>query len=154
MNPDVHEPGRALPVVDTVPALAEGTAGVELAGKAERAITANPKALEPWAYDEAGRQAETPPQEHERELDALPPEGWHKPKALPQKRDREVDVPLQGGSDGDRRGRGHKALRLLSRGEMRACSGSLSCGVVLGEVRMGGGMLTTLLLKELCGVCW
>ena len=62
---DAHEPGRELPVVDTAPALAGGTAGVELAGKAERAITANPEALEPWAYDEAGRQAETPPQEHE-----------------------------------------------------------------------------------------
>jgi hypothetical protein len=37
-------------VVDTTPALAEGTASIELAGKAEKAITAKPEALEPRAY--------------------------------------------------------------------------------------------------------
>jgi len=106
---DAHERGRALSVLDTAAALAEGTAGVELAGKGERAITAKLEALEPWAYGEAGRQAERPPQEHERELDALSPEGWRKPKALPRKRESEVYVPLRGGPDRDRRGRGHKA---------------------------------------------
>jgi len=83
--------------VDTAPALAEGTAGVELAGKAERAITAKPEALEPWVYGGAGRQGETPPQEHEREIDALPPEGRRKPKALPGKRKLEVGVPPKQG---------------------------------------------------------
>ena len=34
-----------------------------------------------------------------------------KPKALPRKRESEVYVPLRGGPDGDRRGRGHKAPR-------------------------------------------
>ena len=33
---DVHEKGGALPVVDTAPALTEGTAGVELASEAKR----------------------------------------------------------------------------------------------------------------------
>ena len=51
---ETHDRGGVLPVVDTEPALADGTAGVELAGGAERATTAKPKALEPWAYSEAG----------------------------------------------------------------------------------------------------
>jgi len=36
---DVHERGRALPVMDTTGALAKGTTGVGLAGKAEGAGT-------------------------------------------------------------------------------------------------------------------
>src|SRR5260221_12864144 len=50
--------------------------GVELAGEAEKAITAKPEALEPGAYNEAGHrhEVETPPQEGEREPEALPRE--------------------------------------------------------------------------------
>jgi len=49
---------------------------VELAGEAEKAITAKPDALEPGAYNEAGHrhEVETPPQEGEREPEALPRE--------------------------------------------------------------------------------
>ena len=46
------------------------------------------------------RQAETSPQEHERELNALP-----------QKCKRKVDAPLQGSPNRGKRGRGHKAPR-------------------------------------------
>jgi len=42
-----------LPIVGTVPALAEGTASIESASRAERAIAARPKVLEPRIYDEA-----------------------------------------------------------------------------------------------------
>ena len=42
---DTHERGGALPVVGAVPAPAEGTAGIELAGGAEIATTAKPEAL-------------------------------------------------------------------------------------------------------------
>ena len=38
------------PLKNFAPALAESTVSVELAGEAKRAITATPKALEPWAY--------------------------------------------------------------------------------------------------------
>src|SRR6266581_6333451 len=59
---------RALLVEDTTLVLAESTVGVELAGEAEKAITAKPEALEPRAYNEAGcrREVETTPQEGER----------------------------------------------------------------------------------------
>ena len=59
---------------DTTPVLAESTAGVELAGKAGKAITAKPKALEPGVYNEAGRrrEGETPWQEAERGPEVLP----------------------------------------------------------------------------------
>jgi hypothetical protein len=67
-----REQEGALPAVDTVPILAKGifaiestgrcytslaerTAGVELAGRAEKATTVKPEALEPGAYGEAGR---------------------------------------------------------------------------------------------------
>ena len=36
----------------TAPAMAEGTAGIELAGRAEQATAATPEALEPRAYGE------------------------------------------------------------------------------------------------------
>jgi len=48
--------------VGTAPAMAEGTAGVEPAGGAEKATTANPEALEPGAHGEAGSRREGPPQ--------------------------------------------------------------------------------------------
>src|SRR5260221_13226583 len=51
---------RALSVEDsdTTPVLAKSTAGVELAGEAEKAITEKPEALEPRAYNEAGHRHE------------------------------------------------------------------------------------------------
>ena len=49
-----HEQGGAVPVLDTTPALAEGTDGVEPAGEAERAKPAQPEALAPWTQGEAG----------------------------------------------------------------------------------------------------
>ena len=60
--------------MDTVPVLAERTASIELAGEAEKAITAKPEALEPGVYNEVGREreVETPPQEDERGPEALP----------------------------------------------------------------------------------
>jgi hypothetical protein len=51
---DTHEQGRAPPVAGTAPALAEATTGVEPAGKAEIASTAEPEALVPWTQDKAG----------------------------------------------------------------------------------------------------
>jgi hypothetical protein len=83
---------------------AMGTAGVELAGMADEKVSAaTPEALEPGAYSEAtrrrktprhgeaGREVETPAREGERELDALPPEGWRKPEVLPWQGEHEVD---------------------------------------------------------------
>ena len=94
------------------PALAEGTAGVELAGEAEIATAAKLEALVPWAQGEARLEVETPPQEgrrkpealplsgehmHKPPLEALPLEGWHNLGAPPQKREHEheADAPLQ-----------------------------------------------------------
>ena len=59
---------------DTTLVLAESTVGVELAGEAEKAITAKPEALEPGVYNEAGRrrEGETPRQEAERRPEVLP----------------------------------------------------------------------------------
>jgi len=59
------------PIADAAPALAESTSGIELAGEAERAVTAQHEALEPWAYGEAGRGQETPAQEGKRRPEAL-----------------------------------------------------------------------------------
>ena len=42
--------GGMQPVADATPALAESTSGIELAGEAERAVTAEHEALEPCAY--------------------------------------------------------------------------------------------------------
>jgi len=87
---------KGVPVpADATPALAEGTAGIKLADRAEKAAAANPEALEPRAcgeaecrrekplQTEARREGDTPPREGERELIALPPEGWRKPEELP-----------------------------------------------------------------------
>ena len=41
-------------VVSTAPSMAEGTAGIKPASGAEKAPTAQPKALEPRAYGRAG----------------------------------------------------------------------------------------------------
>jgi len=43
-------------IVDTTPVLAKSTAGVELAGGAEKATAAEPEALEPGACVEAARE--------------------------------------------------------------------------------------------------
>lgn len=48
--------------MDTAPALAEGTAGVEPASGAEKAAAAEPEALEPGVYGKVGRKRETPSQ--------------------------------------------------------------------------------------------
>jgi len=47
--------GQALQILSAALAMVEGTACVEPAGKAEKAITAKSKALEPRAYGKAGR---------------------------------------------------------------------------------------------------
>lgn len=44
---EAYERGGVQPVADTAPALAESTAGIELADEAERAVTAKHEALEP-----------------------------------------------------------------------------------------------------------
>ena len=61
---------------DTTPVLADSTAGVELAGEAEKAITAKPEALVPGTYNEGGRRGkvETPPYEL-KVPEGLPQEG-------------------------------------------------------------------------------
>jgi hypothetical protein len=56
---DAHERGGALPVVGAASALAEGTAGVEPAGKAEIATAAKLEALVPWAQGEPGREVDS-----------------------------------------------------------------------------------------------
>ena len=55
---------------DTTPILAKSTTGIELAGEAEKAITAKPR-----AYNEAGRR---------HEVEMTPQEGERGPEALPQ----------------------------------------------------------------------
>ena len=78
---DVHKRGGALPVVGTTSALAEGTASVGPAGKAEIATTAEPEALAPRAQDKAG---------HGHEVDAPPQRSPNKGKSernVPPRRD-------------------------------------------------------------------
>jgi hypothetical protein len=50
---DAHESGGASLDANAVPATTEDAASVELAGRAEKATTAQPEALEPWAESEA-----------------------------------------------------------------------------------------------------
>jgi len=67
---DANKQRGPLPFMDTTPALAESTAGVELTGKAEKATTAELKALEPKACGETVHRHKTPLQgkaEHEVE---------------------------------------------------------------------------------------
>jgi len=56
-----HQRGEALRVLSAALAMAEGTACVESAGEAEKAIAAKSEALEPRAYGKA-RRRERPPQ--------------------------------------------------------------------------------------------
>ena len=80
---NVHERGGASPVVGATPVLAEGITGVEPTSEAEKAITAEPKALAPWAQDEARRGHEVDVQPHE----ALLQKGKCKAEALSQERE-------------------------------------------------------------------
>src|SRR5260221_10370363 len=78
---DAHERGGTLAVMGVAPALAESTASVELAGKAEGAIAAKAEALVPWAQDVAACEVEKLPQKASKANE--PP-----PEALPQKGER------------------------------------------------------------------
>src|SRR5712691_2910365 len=84
----------------TAPALAEGTAGVELAGKAEGAIATKLEVLVPWAQGMADREVERLPQEgkrvHELPPEVLPQKGERKPQVLPPMGRRNHDMKLQG----------------------------------------------------------
>ncbi len=127
---DAHERGGALPVAGAGPALAEGTAGVELAGKAEGAIAAKLEALVPWAQGVADRKVErlpregnlgkrvhqprpeALPQKGERKPQVLPPKGGCKPEALPRKGGRNHDVKPHGSpaNEGKREGERSDAI--------------------------------------------
>jgi len=73
---EAHELGGMSLDVNGTLAPTKGTASVELAGRAERATTAKPEVLEPWAESEAWRRLETLP---------LPPQkGSGKPGLPPQ----------------------------------------------------------------------
>ncbi len=89
---DTHERGGALLIVGDAQALAEGTAGVEPAGEAEKATAAKPEALVPWAQSVA-----------KREVEILPGEGKHvhepPPEVLPQKGKHEIKTPSTGESE-------------------------------------------------------
>jgi len=55
--------------MDTTPALAEGTSGVELAGGTEKATAAEPEALEPEACSKAACRHEMPQGEAGHEVE-------------------------------------------------------------------------------------
>ena len=57
---DTHKRAEAPPVVSAALAMAEGTAGVESAGGAEKVTAAKPEALKSGAYGEAGSRHEGP----------------------------------------------------------------------------------------------
>jgi len=57
---EVQPQGGALLVVSAALAMAEDTTSVRSAGKAEKAITAKSKALEPGAYGKAGSRCKWP----------------------------------------------------------------------------------------------
>ena len=85
----------------TAPALAESTAGVRPAGKTEKATTAKPEALIPWAQDKVVGGLERLPREgkymHEPPPKALPPEGRCRPGAPPYREGKcEADTLPQG----------------------------------------------------------
>ena len=77
---------------DTTPVLADSTAGVELAGEAEKAITAKPEALVPGAHNEGGRgsEVEMPPYEGAR---GTATRGQAQPGALQLKGNHMLEVP-------------------------------------------------------------
>lgn len=51
---DLRKPVGVSPAMNTIPAPAESTASVELAGMTNGAMTAKPNALEPWTEGKAG----------------------------------------------------------------------------------------------------
>ena len=93
---DTNKQRGLLPFMDTTPALAESTAGVELAGKAEKATAAKLEALEPEACGKTACRHEMPPQG----------KAGHEVKRPPQKGEHKVDPQPQGSlNEGKRRDR-------------------------------------------------
>ena len=97
-----------------IPALAEGTAGVELASGFRKVAAVKPDALEPWAHgevvprgerptqSETGREVETPLREGDEELDVLRFHGcrvgqWSAEEALHQVGDAATPFSLVSG---------------------------------------------------------
>jgi len=117
---DAYERVGALPVVGAAPALAEGTAGVEPAGEAERAMAAKSEALAPWTQGETRHEIETPSRgegeraealpQGERMLEAPPQKGSRKPEALLPEGERELDASSRGGPNNGKRRSGREAL--------------------------------------------
>jgi|SRR6266851_6361759 len=73
---EAHEPGGTSLDANGALAPTEGTASIELAGRAEGATTAKPEALEPWAESEAWCGLETlpPPPQKGSGKPGLPPQ--------------------------------------------------------------------------------
>jgi hypothetical protein len=65
---EAHKPGGSSLDANGAPAPTEGTASVELAGGAERATTAKPEALEPWAESDAWRRLKMLPPPPQKSL--------------------------------------------------------------------------------------
>lgn len=55
-----------------------------------------PQARDAPPQGKAGREIETPPQQGERRLNLLPPEGWRKPETPPQQDGCEAHTPPWG----------------------------------------------------------
>jgi len=99
-----HQRGGALRILSAALAMAEGTACVESAGEAEKAIAAKSEALEPGAYDKAGRR-ERPPQGRARHgVETSPREGeWEGyVRTRGKKRPSEGHSPLKTAEEGIR----------------------------------------------------
>jgi len=98
---NAHKQGGVLAVAGAAPALAEGTASIKPASKAERASAAKPKALTPWMQSKARPRPETLLQEgkHKPEppLQGLKGRAGCMPKALPTDSTCRPEVPLQDG---------------------------------------------------------
>jgi len=145
---------QALPVVGAAPGLAEGTAGIEPAGEAERAAAAKSEALAPWTQGETRPEVERLPREGKRVHEPLP-------EAPPRKREREVDKPqpealprerecerARTGGKTQTRSRGagakgraqtrHDAARQPKRGRSRAQSAVASTIARGRPIRLGG----------------
>jgi hypothetical protein len=104
----------------TAPVLAEGTAGVEPAGEAEKAAAATLEALVPFTKDKAVCGLERPPSEgkcmHRPPPEALPPEGRCRPEAPSDREsEREADaLPQEKPTEGKLRpGSMHEASPLV-----------------------------------------
>jgi len=77
--------GQVLQILSAALAMVEGTACIEPASKAEKAIAAKSEALEPGAYSKAGRRKR-------------PSQGgpWHGVETLPQEEEQEGYVRTRG----------------------------------------------------------